>query len=188
MFDGLNAYPLYFIQKASPGEGDAFDFAYIYKFYTERTSTYQRLKYILRVEAYEDVFAVKFYAARDRKLDDKYNRIVRAHNYRGTVRIFFTCAEVVLKLLEQYPAASFVVQGASSMDFKSGKEENHIRTQRYRIYSTMAFAVFSGNTFHHLDEPDSSSYMLVNKYNCTDAKEKAKRIKQMFIDRGFDFY
>ena len=29
MLDSLKSYPLYFIQKASPGEGDAFDFAYM---------------------------------------------------------------------------------------------------------------------------------------------------------------
>ena len=60
MLDKLKPYPLDFIQKASPGKGDAFDYAYIYKFYTERTAISQRLKYIIRVEAYEDVFAVKF--------------------------------------------------------------------------------------------------------------------------------
>lgn len=96
MLDSVKSYPLYFVQKASPGEGDAFDFAYIYKFYTERTSQYQRLKYVMRVEAYEDVFAIKFYAARDRKLDEKYNRILRAHSYWGTMCTFLTCAEVVI--------------------------------------------------------------------------------------------
>ena len=90
MLDSLKSYPLHFIQKASPGEGDAFDFAYIYKFYTERTERYQRLKYIMRVEAYEDVFAIKFYAARDRQLDDKYNRILRVHKYKGAIRTFLT--------------------------------------------------------------------------------------------------
>ena len=124
MLDSLKSYPLHFIQKASPGEGDAFDFAYIYKFYTERTERYQRLKYIMRVEAYEDVFAIKFYAARDRQLDDKYNRILRVHKYKGAIRTFLTCAEVVLQLYAQYPFASFIVQGASSKDFISGKEEN----------------------------------------------------------------
>lgn len=111
MLDSLKSYPLHFIQKASPGEGDAFDFAYIYKFYTERTERYQRLKYIMRIEAYEDVFAIKFYAARDRQLDDKYNRILRVHKYKGAIRTFLTCAEVVLQLYAQYPFASFIVQG-----------------------------------------------------------------------------
>lgn len=59
MLDSVKSYPLYFVQKASPGEGDAFDYAYIYKFYTERTSLYQRIKYVMRVEAYEDVFLIK---------------------------------------------------------------------------------------------------------------------------------
>lgn len=44
MLDTLRPYPLYFIQKASPGNGDAFDLSYIYKFYSERTERYQRLK------------------------------------------------------------------------------------------------------------------------------------------------
>lgn len=186
MLDSLKSYPLHFIQKASPGEGDAFDFAYIYKFYTERTERYQRLKYIMRVEAYEDVFAIKFYAARDRQLDDKYNRTLRVHKYKGAIRTFLTCAEVVLQLYAQYPFASFIVQGASSKDFISGKEENGCRTQRYRIYSRMAFSLFSNEKFYHTDEENSSIYMLINRHNCPDVEQKAERIKQMFFARGFD--
>ena len=72
MFDRIQPFELKYIQKASPKEGDAFDFSLIYKFYTDRTKEYQRLKYIIRAEAYEDVFAIKFYAARDRRLDNKY--------------------------------------------------------------------------------------------------------------------
>ena len=52
MLDTLSPYPLYFIQKASPGNGDAFDLSYIYKFYSERTERYQRLKYIVRAEVF----------------------------------------------------------------------------------------------------------------------------------------
>lgn len=186
MLDSVKSYPLYFVQKASPGEGDAFDYAYIYKFYTERTSLYQRIKYVMRVEAYEDVFAIKFYAARDRKLDDKYNRILRAHNYRGTLQTLLTCAEVVLHLYARHPSASFVVQGASSKDFESGKEEDGYRTQRYRIYSRLAFSLFSNKNFYHSDEENASVYMLINRHNCPDVEEKAERIKQMFFARGFD--
>lgn len=78
MLDSLKPYPLYFIQKASPGNGAAFNLSYIFKFYSERTERYQRLKYIVRAEFYDDVIAVKFYAARDRKLEKKYNRIIHA--------------------------------------------------------------------------------------------------------------
>jgi len=186
MLDSVKSYPLYFVQKASPGEGDAFDYAYIYKFYTERTSQYQRLKYVMRVEAYEDVFAIKFYAARDRKLDDKYNRILRAHSYWGTMCTFLTCAEVVIRLYAQHPSASFVVQGACSKDFESGKEENGRCTQRYRIYSRLAFSLFSNDKFYHSDEENASVYMLINRHDCPDIEQKAERIKQMFFARGFD--
>ena len=43
------------------------------------------MREILRVEAYEDVFAIKFYPARDRKLEDKYNRIIKAHDYKNVL-------------------------------------------------------------------------------------------------------
>lgn len=37
MLENISPYKCYFIQKASPAKGDAFDFSYIYKFYTDRT-------------------------------------------------------------------------------------------------------------------------------------------------------
>ena len=78
MLDSIEPYDIHFIQKASPtSNGDAFDFSYIYKFRTERTVKYQSLKYIIRVEAIGDLFAIKFYAARDGKLDNKYNLLFK---------------------------------------------------------------------------------------------------------------
>lgn len=134
MFDRIQPFELKYIQKASPKEGDAFDFSLIYKFYTDRTKEYQRLKYIIRAEAYEDVFAIKFYAARDRKLDNKYNRIVKAHDYRGAMRIFVTCASIIPIIIEKYPNFSFAVNGAESMDMESDKVESRSNNQRFRIY------------------------------------------------------
>ena len=37
MFDRIQPFELKYIQKASPKEGDAFDFSLIYKFYTDKT-------------------------------------------------------------------------------------------------------------------------------------------------------
>ena len=90
MFESCKPFETKFIQKASPNEGDAFDFALVYKFFTESDSRIQRMKYILRVEVFEDVFAVKFYAARDRSLDNKYNRLLKVHDYKSTIRLFYT--------------------------------------------------------------------------------------------------
>lgn len=50
VLDSLKPYNLIFIQKASPVQGDAFDMAFVYKFFTERNEKTQRLKYIIRVE------------------------------------------------------------------------------------------------------------------------------------------
>ena len=66
MLDSVQPFKLKFIQREkASSERDAFDYALVYCFYTERTASYQRLKYILRVETYKDVFAIKFYAGRD---------------------------------------------------------------------------------------------------------------------------
>ena len=186
MLDKLKPYPLDFIQKASPGKGDAFDYAYIYKFYTERTAIAQRLKYIIRVEAYEDVFAVKFYAARDRKLDNKYNRILRVHTYSSVVRVFFTCASIVSTLYPHYPYHSYIISGAESNDLKSDKVEGKDSNQRFRIYRTMALQLFGRKVFEHYQQKQICTYMLINRHDCPDIEQKAERIKQMFFDRGFD--
>ena len=117
MLDSIEPYDIHFIQKASPtSNGDAFDFSYIYKFRTERTVKYQSLKYIIRVEAIGDLFAIKFYAARDGKLDNKYNRLIQAHNYSQTLRIFLTCASVVPLILSDYPFACLLYTSPSPRD------------------------------------------------------------------------
>ena len=120
MLDTILPFRLVFVQEEKAFKGrDSFDYALVYKFFTAHTNRCQRLKYILRVEAYEDVFAIKFYAARDRKLEDKYNRIIKAHDYRNVLRIFITCASIIPDLLRRYPNASFAVNGAESFDLES---------------------------------------------------------------------
>ena len=185
MLDKLRPYPLYFVQKASPGKGDAFDLSYIYKFYSEQTCNYQRLKYIIRVEEYDDVFAVKFYAARDRKLENKYNRIIKAHGYSGAVRVFFTCALVVSELHKKFPDHSFIVSGAESDSVSDDKVEDKHNNQRFRIYRTMALQLFGREEFEHYQQKEVSTYVLINRKGCDDLDAKYERIKQMFFDRGF---
>lgn len=187
MFDSTSPFNISFVQKEKASkERDSFDYALIYKFYTTHTDKYQRLKYILRVEAYDDVFAIKFYAARDRKLDNRYNRIIKAHNYKNALRIFYTCASIIPKLLKEYPYASFAVNGAESLDLESDKVESRNKNQRFRIYRTIALNLFGRETFEHIQYEEISSYLLVNRIGCNCINEKAERIKQMFIERNFD--
>lgn len=185
MLDKLRPYPLYFVQKASPVTGDAFDLSYIYKFYSERTEKYQRLKYIIRVEEYDDVFAVKFYAARDRKLEKKYNRIIKAHGYSGAVRVFFTCALVISELHAKFPNHSFIVSGAESDSVVDDKVEDKHCNQRFRIYRTLALQLFGREEFEHYQQKEISTYILINRRGCKDMETKYESIKQMFFDRGF---
>lgn len=183
MLDSIQPYHIYFIQKASPVEGDAFDFALIYKFYTERTDNYQRLKYIVRVEVTaENIFAVKFYAARDKKLDNKYSRIIKAHGYSETLRIFVTCAYIVPLILKMNPTASFVINGAQSLDLQSDKIEGPSNNQRFRLYRNVAVRLFGRTNFEHYEFVEVSSYLLVNKKGGAHVEEEKNRIKETLIN------
>lgn len=50
----------------------------------------------------------------------------------------------------------------------------------------MALNLFGRKTFEHVQYEDVSSYLLINRENCSDINEKAERIKRMFVERGFD--
>lgn len=186
MFDNCRPFDIHFIQKASPNEGDAFDFALIYKFFTEKTCLYQRLKYILRVEVFDDVYAIKFYAARDRKLNNKYNRLLKVHTYQSITRLFYTCALLVSNLHNSNKSISFIINGAESHDLVSGKQENMESNQRFRIYRSVALKLFGSDTFAHYQCPEASSYMLINRIKNDDTDKKFEEIKKMFIEKGFE--
>jgi hypothetical protein len=182
MLDRAKPYHIYYIQKSAPtASQDDFSFSYIYRFYTEKTDNYQRLKYIIRAECIEDVFAIKFYAARDRKHDKKYNRIIKAHGYINTLRVFFTCASIVPLILEKHPMCSFVINGAQSMDLKS-KIEDRNNNQRFRIYKNIAIRLFGKHCFEHYEFKEISSYLIINKKDCLNIEEKKERIKKTFLD------
>lgn len=182
MLDSIQAYPISFIQKASPTGNDAFDFCRIYAFYTDPTPECQRLKYIVRAEAHDDVFAIKFYAARDKNLDDKYNRIMSVHTYKGALRIFVTCASLIPLLAKDFPNASYIVNGARTID-RFRKVEGENETQRFRIYRTLAIKIIGEQQFGHYQFKEISSYLLVKKKPNVDIEEDKARIKSIFIDR-----
>lgn len=183
MFDSITPYKCIFRQKASPKKCDAFDFTYIYTFYTNKTTQYQSLKYIIRAEMHSGiVFAIKFYASRDKKLDNKYNKIIKAHNYTDTLKIFITCAYLVPEILKKHSNVSFAINGARSIDLCSNKIEDKQNNQRFRIYRTVANQIFTRDRFEHFEFKEVSSYLLVNK-SCEDIIKKKDEIKECFLEK-----
>lgn len=175
-------YNIKFVQKASPTERDAFDFVLVYNFFSTPSGGTQKLKYIVRAEAHEDVFAIKFYAARDRKLDNKYNRIINTHGYKGAIKIFMTCASIIPLLMKDYPNSSFVINGARSIDLEKDKIEEEQNNQRFRIYRSIATRLIGEQIFAHFQFSEISSYLLV-KRDGQDVEKKKDSIKNMFLSR-----
>lgn len=182
VLDSLKPYNLIFIQKASPVQGDAFDMAFVYKFFTERNEKTQRLKYIIRVEKHNNAFALKFYTARDRKNINKYHRIINAHDYKNLVRLLLTCFEVIPDILSKYPTASFVVNGANSRDLRTHTEENFSNNQRFRIYKELTLRKIGNRVFEHFYFEEASSFMLVNRGSADDINLEAQRLKDYLLD------
>ena len=145
MLDNIRPYKMIFIQKASPNVGDAFDFAYIYKFYSNRKDICQRLKCT-------------------------------------TIHIFMTCASIVPLILQKFPLASFVINGAQSLDLESNKIEGRANNQRFRLYKNMATQLFGKERFEHYEFIEISSYLMVNKKECSDIERKKDRIKETLLN------
>ena len=174
MFDS-KPYDIKYVQKSSPQMSEDFLFAEIYKFFTDK-----KIKYILRAEYFsEDVFAVKYYAAYQRKLSNKYNLKT---NFGNAHKIILTCGSLLPQLLEKYPTASFAINGACNVDPLNNLSEKHYKNQRYRIYSFFVDLKVGRQTFQHFVFDEVSSYLLVNKSEGMGITEKKEKIKELFIN------
>lgn len=167
-------YDLGFIQKEPCEDGSAHRFTYIYKFYSPIT-TYI---YILRAEYHaEEVFAIKFYRKRDRGNQYKYSRIIN----KGDVgNILITCAKVIPMLLHEFPTASFGFIGSRTLDMRSGKVEGFSNNQRFRVYKNIIIQKFGTVTFQHVEYPEISGYLLINRASSVSLAEKEIAIRKMF--------
>ena len=183
MLDQIQPYKYKFIQKASPNTGDAFCMSYIFKFFTERSVHTQSLKYIIRVEQYDNAYALKFYAARDRKDINKYHRTINIHGYTSTLRLLMTCLAVVPYILSNINnKASFVVNGANSRDLRNRTEEDTQNNQRFRIYKGIVLRKISDQIFQHFYIDETSSFVLVNKQSTQDYDKEFNRLIKIFSD------
>lgn len=148
MLDNIRPYKMIFIQKASPNVGDAFDFAYIYKFYSNRKDICQRLKCTTIQKLY----------------------------------VYLWLVPALSLSLQKFPLASFVINGAQSLDLESNKIEGRANNQRFRLYKNMATQLFGKERFEHYEFIEISSYLMVNKKECSDIERKKDRIKETLLN------
>lgn len=166
-----------FIQMDSPRKGDLFDCCYVYSFFVEHKDRNKkiigRIKYIIRSEKYQDVFAIKFYASRDRKsIYDKYSLAHGQLSVKGIMTIFGYCLEVMREMSEKYPDCSFVIKGAESFDPKTKKEEDEYENQRFRIYRNYLTKRVGEIKYLHTQYPFKSVYLLTYRHGIRNVEEK----------------
>lgn len=167
-------YDLHFIQRDRCKDDTAHELTYVYKFRSPVTGYF----YIVRAEYHqEDVFAIKFYCKKDRASEYKYSKIVN----KGDVgNILITCAKAIPLLLPEFPTASFGFIGARTLDKASGKVESYNTTQRFRVYKNVVVHKIGMVTFEHIEYPEVSGYLLLNRHSGHDLQEKENAIKKMF--------
>ncbi|MDR2969554.1 MAG: hypothetical protein LBV32_08130 [Tannerellaceae bacterium] len=169
-----------FVQKSSPIKGDDFLYALIFKFFTTK-----KLKYIIRAEYFKnEVYAIKYYVARDRRRDDKFYRLTNEFN---AAEVFVTCASILPVILKCNPAASFCFNATRSREDKKDRIESMYRNQRFRLYMEVILRFIGVETFDHYSFEEVSSYLLINKLACSDTEGRKDKIREMFLDI-FDFH
>jgi len=168
-------YLLKFIQKSPCRDGSAHLFTLVYKFYSPVT----KYIYILNADYHEeDVFAIKFYAKKDRHSDYKYSRLT---NKGDVANILISCLKVIPIILQNYPGASFGFIGARTIDKVSKRVEGFNNTQRFRVYRKIVELKIGFHTFDHYVYEAVSGYLLINKANVA-LESKEKTIIKMFAD------
>lgn len=80
------------------------------------------------------------------------------------------------------PTSFICVNGAQSLDLESNKIEGRANNQRFRLYKNMATQLFGKERFEHYEFIEISSYLMVNKKECSDIERKKDRIKETLLN------
>jgi len=176
LFDGIRE-----VMKEPPSKDGSFDLCHVFVFFVRfadiRNGQACCLKYIARAEKMGEVFAVKFYAARDRKSEhDKYSL---AHGQMGVgavLSIFNNCLSIIIEIGNRYPDCSFVFKGAEAYDSRMHKWEDENENQRFRIYRAYLSKNVGNVTYTHFHFPENSIYLLVHN---SDEDVEAKKDRLM---------
>lgn len=143
------------------------------------TSTKTNLCYWVWVEKYDfDIYAVKFHLKNHRHSKSKYNLKTNTYEPRTIVQ---TCINIMLGIYQENDNASFGFIGSNS------EGEDVSMTKRFRFYRTIMATTFSDRHFEHIEYPQKSAYLLVNKDNLTNNPDLIDRIEKAFIEQ-YDYF
>lgn len=167
-----------FIQK-DKGEKEGYDFCYIYKTFVFSKKYQSNFKYIIRAEAYQDCFAIKFYCSLLKHTDIKYSKIINVFSASEVRQLILAVSYVIPDLLNKFPEFSFCFMGSSSQDI-GGKLENKENNQRFRIYMELARNLIGQQTFAFKESPKLSCCFFINKKFNPNIDEAEKRMVDYF--------
>lgn len=168
-------YPIKFIQTHPVNDKSSHLTSYVFKFFSLKN----KLHYIVRVELHDNNFyAIKFYAKKDRKSDNKYNNVT---NKGDVANILISCAKPIPYILKLNPLASFGFIGSRTIDRYSNKVEGLENNQRFKLYNYHLPQLIGSETFLHISFKSASSYALINrKVENIDVYKEV--VKTMVID------
>lgn len=143
------------------------------------TSTKSHLCYWVWVEHYEnDIYAVKFHLKNHRLSPNKYNIKTNTFEPRTIVQ---TCINIMLDVYRENDHASFGFIGSNSIG------EDKALTKRFRFYRTIMATNFSDKYFEHIELPEKSAYLMVNRVALNNDPELIEKIQQAFVEQ-YDYF
>lgn len=179
-------YCLKFVQSdKAHNKNDGFEYCYVYKFFAWSCKYKCAFKYIIRAEAHDDCFAIKYYCVRNKHSEYKYSRVLNFFSPIEVKRIMEVCASVIPIILKIHPNASFCFLGSQSMD-ESGRIEGRSNTQRYRIYCELVRRIFGDKLFYITLHNEVSGCVFVNKRFNSNYADSEKRIVA-YLSEIYDF-
>jgi len=134
--------------------------------------------YIVRAEEYSHhIFVIKFYPKKYKTHPNKYNIQL---NDNDAIRVITTIVKIAVEFWKDNQSASFGFIGSHSV-FKDGLKEDKKETRRYKIYKYIAVNLLSEEEFKHVNSPDESAYILINKKN-QNPDHIIKMAAKMFVE------
>jgi len=114
----------------------------------------------------EQLAVVKFY---DKAHSLSANRFSLMNHSHEAAQIIRTAVEIVLRLYADNPFLSFAFMGASDTS-------SNFETRRFRIYRAMLYRLFTEQAFQHLQNPQNSLYIMLNRVYCESNKDAQANI------------